>query len=279
MKTTSWDHTKAILHSIGTAINQGDIATKNYVDTKISETKEYVDTEVSGTEKYIDNKISEFVGNTPVADQIAEAKSNIPESSNSFEALVTNQDGEMKWEERTHYYAERSMEKKIVYDEESDYNIIDENGEITHYYIDGLWLSDGETYEAYDSFMLKNYGPYSFTIEDYHAIIPVNYDAGLTYVDVDVNIYCPEDDEQVIDGITFPMAGTYIEYPKKGFPYAGRIEIAIIQSPITVGKKLDEAFIPDTIARVEDIPVIEYFTPEDIDIMCAGYVAAEEVLF
>ena len=36
---------------------------------------------------------------------------------------------------------------------------------------------------------------------------------------------------------------------------------------------------PDSIARVEDVPVIEYFTPEDIDIMCAGYVAAEEVLF
>lgn len=44
-------------------------------------------------------------------------------------------------------------------------------------------------------------------------------------------------------------------------------------------KQLDEKFIPSTIARVEDIPVIEYFTPEDIDIMCAGYVAAEEVLF
>lgn len=43
--------------------------------------------------------------------------------------------------------------------------------------------------------------------------------------------------------------------------------------------QLDEKFIPSTIARVEDVPVIEYFTLEEIDEICGGYVAAREVLF
>ena len=59
--------------------------------------------------------------------------------------------------------------------------------------------------------------------------------------------------------------------------YAGSNITYIGISPKT--KHIDEKYIPDTIARVEDVPVIEYFTPEDIDIICTSYVAAKEVLF
>lgn len=44
-------------------------------------------------------------------------------------------------------------------------------------------------------------------------------------------------------------------------------------------KQLDEIYIPSTIARVEDVPTIEYFTIEEIDEICGGYIAAKEMKF
>lgn len=144
MKTTSWDQTKAILHSVGTVVNQGNITTKQYIDTKANETRQYVDTEVSKTESYVNDKFAKLVGNIPVADQIAKVKSTIPESDSPFKTLVTNEDGEMKWEERTHHKEISRFE--LTMDEENESNIRNEDGDTILYFAswENFWLTDSK---------------------------------------------------------------------------------------------------------------------------------------
>jgi hypothetical protein len=66
----------------------------------------------------------------------------------------------------------------------------------------------------------------------------------------------------------------------ESFLSVGSHEVKIVEIiGESVIHQLDPKFIPDTIARVEDVPTIEYFTLEEIDEICGNYVAAREVLF